>query len=43
MTTAYAPQTTADTGRIRDWLRESTPQPFASRNTWSGDRLLRRT
>ncbi|MBA3877958.1 MAG: hypothetical protein C0498_13740 [Anaerolinea sp.] len=31
------------TGRIRDWLRESTPEPFASRNIWSGDRLLRRT
>ena len=23
--------------------RESTPRPFASRNIWSGDRLLRRT
>jgi hypothetical protein len=31
------------TGRIRDWLRESTPRSFASRNIWSGDRLLRRT
>lgn len=31
------------TGRIRGWLRESTPAPFASRNIWSGDRLLRRT
>jgi hypothetical protein len=31
------------TGRIRDWLRESTPMPFATRNIWSGDRLLRRT
>ncbi|MGZ6339735.1 MAG: hypothetical protein ACXWNG_05160 [Candidatus Limnocylindrales bacterium] len=31
------------TGRIRGWLRESTPQPFASRNIWSGDRILRRT
>jgi len=31
------------TGRIREWLRESTPEPFASRNIWSGDRLLRRT
>ena len=30
------------TGRIRDWLRESTPQPFARRNIWSGDRVLRR-
>jgi hypothetical protein len=30
------------TGRIRQWLRESTPQPFASRNIWSGDRVLRR-
>lgn len=30
------------TGRIREWLRESTPQPFASRNIWSGDRVLRR-
>lgn len=30
------------TGRIREWLRESTPQPFASRNIWSGDRILRR-
>lgn len=30
------------TGRIRDWLRESTPQPFAKRNIWSGDRVLRR-
>ena len=31
------------TGRIRQWLRESTPAPFATRNIWSGDRLLRRT
>jgi hypothetical protein len=31
------------TGRIRAWLRESTPRSFASRNIWSGDRLLRRT
>jgi hypothetical protein len=31
------------TGRIRQWLRESTPAPFAARNIWSGDRLLRRT
>lgn len=31
------------TGRIRDWLRESTPEPFAKRNIWSGGRLLRRT
>ena len=31
------------TGRMRDWLRESTPAPFAERNIWSGDRLLRRT
>ena len=30
-------------GRIRDWLRETPPPPFASRNIWSGDRLLRRT
>lgn len=30
------------TGRIRDWLRETTPAPFASRNIWSGDRLLNR-
>ena len=30
------------TGRIREWLRESSPPPFASRNIWSGDRLLRR-
>ncbi len=30
-------------GRIRDWLRETTPPAFASRNIWSGDRLLRRT
>ena len=30
------------TGRIREWLRETTPPPFASRNIWSGDRLLRR-
>lgn len=30
------------TGRIREWLRESTPEPFASRNVWSGDRVLRR-
>jgi hypothetical protein len=30
-------------GRIRDWLRETTPPSFASRNIWSGDRLLRRT
>jgi hypothetical protein len=31
------------TGRIRDWLHETTPPAFASRNIWSGDRLLRRT
>ena len=31
------------TGRIRGWLRESTPRPFAKRNIWTGDRLLRRT
>jgi hypothetical protein len=31
------------TGRIREWLRESTPHPFALRNIWSGDRILRRT
>jgi hypothetical protein len=31
------------TGRIRDWLRETTPLAFSSRNIWSGDRLLRRT
>ena len=31
------------TGRIRDWLRETTPPAFSSRNIWSGDRLLRRT
>jgi hypothetical protein len=31
------------TGRMREWLRESTPHPFASRNIWSGDRILRRT
>ena len=31
------------TGRIRDWLRESSPPSFAGRNIWSGDRLLRRT
>ena len=31
------------TGRIRDWLRETTPREFSSRNIWSGDRLLRRT
>jgi hypothetical protein len=31
------------TGRIRDWLRETTPPEFSSRNIWSGDRLLRRT
>ena len=31
------------TGRMRDWLRESTPPPFSSRNIWSGDRILRRT
>ncbi len=30
-------------GRIRDWLRETTPREFSSRNIWSGDRLLRRT
>jgi len=33
----------AGTGRMREWLRESTPGPFAERNIWSGDRLLRRT
>jgi hypothetical protein len=31
------------TGRIREWLRETTPPEFASRNIWSGNRLLRRT
>ena len=31
------------TGRMRAWLRESTPKSFAVRNIWSGDRLLRRT
>jgi hypothetical protein len=31
------------TGRIRDWLRETTPPEFSARNIWSGDRLLRRT
>jgi hypothetical protein len=31
------------TGRIRDWLRETTPPAFSSRNIWSGDRLVRRT
>lgn len=31
------------TGRIRAWLRETTPPAFATRNIWSGDRLLRRT
>lgn len=31
------------TGRIRDWLHETTPLAFSSRNIWSGDRLLRRT
>ena len=31
------------TGRMREWLRESTPPPFSPRNIWSGDRLLRRT
>ena len=31
------------TGRFRDWLRETTPPAFSSRNIWSGDRLLRRT
>jgi hypothetical protein len=30
-------------GRIRDWVRETTPPEFSSRNIWSGDRLLRRT
>jgi len=30
-------------GRMREWLHESTPAPFAQRNIWSGDRLLRRT
>jgi hypothetical protein len=30
------------TGRIRDWLRETTPIEFASRNIWSGNRLLNR-
>ena len=29
-------------GRIRDWMRETTPPGFASRNIWSGDRLLTR-
>lgn len=29
--------------RMRAWLRESSPREFASRNIWSGDRLLRRT
>jgi hypothetical protein len=32
-----------ETGRIREWLRETTPPAFSSRNIWSGDRLLRRT
>jgi len=32
----------AGTGRIREWMRESSPPSFASRNIWSGDRLLRR-
>ncbi len=31
------------TGRIRGWLRETTPPEFSSRNIWSGDRLLLRT
>lgn len=30
------------TGRIRDWLHETTPAPFGSRNIWSGNRLLNR-
>jgi hypothetical protein len=30
-------------GRIRDWLRASTPAVFAKRNIWSGDKILRRT
>ena len=29
--------------RMRQWLHESTPEPFARRNIWSGDRILRRT
>ncbi len=31
------------TGRIRAWLRETTPAAFARRNIWSGNRILRRT
>jgi hypothetical protein len=31
------------TGRMREWLRETTPRPFAERNIWSGNQLLRRT
>jgi hypothetical protein len=31
------------TGRIRDWLRETTPPAFSSHDIWSGDRLPRRT
>ncbi len=30
-------------GRIRAWLRETTPAAFARRNIWSGNRVLRRT
>ena len=29
-------------GRIKNWMRETTPPPFASRNIWSGNRLLSR-
>ena len=29
-------------GRMREWLHETTPAPFASRNIWSGNRLLNR-
>ena len=31
------------TGRIRSWLRETTPAAFAARNIWSGNRVLHRT
>jgi hypothetical protein len=31
------------TGRIREWLRETTPAAFARRNIWSGNRILHRT
>lgn len=30
-------------GRIREWIAKSTPEAFARRNIWSGDRLLDRT